>query len=80
MGEVGVVLRDRLERVLVTSCPLHVATGDGCSHTPEQLVGDRVRTLPSPQGPSPSRESKRLSWTLATECCCSEMLSGAWSL
>lgn len=46
----GVVLKERLERVLVTSCPLHVATGDGCSHTPEQLVGDRAQTLRSTQG------------------------------
>lgn len=48
-------MKEKLEWVLVSGCPLHVDTGDGCTHIPGQRVGDRVQTLPSTHVPSLSR-------------------------
>lgn len=50
------VLKERLEWVLVTSCPLHMATGDDCAHSPEEHMDDKVKTL------LPSAAPERYSW------------------
>lgn len=63
-------MKEKLEQVPVTGSPLHTDIGDGCvpCHPGVWVIGCR----PCPAAGC-SRESYRLSWTLAATYCCSVM-------